>query len=361
MTTTTTTPPAAPAADELDQFIGRFVTDLGAVAHAASVVLGDKLGLYRALADLGPSTPSELAERTGCDARYVREWLCAQAASGYAHYDPASGRFHLDAAQTVCLADDTHPAFLAGGMAVVSAMHKDEQKVTDRFVTGEGLGWHEHHDDLFIGTERFFRPSYVANLATSWIPALDGVEDKLAEGGRVADVGCGHGASTILLAETFPDIEITGSDYHAGSIEIARRRAEAAGVDDRVTFEVAGADQFGTGEYDLVCIFDALHDMGDPTSVATHIRRRLAPDGTWLLVEPRAGDRIEDNLNVVGRIFYSASTFICTPASRAQDGAACLGAQAGPAVLRQVTERAGFTRFREAVDSPFNLVLEVRP
>jgi 2-polyprenyl-3-methyl-5-hydroxy-6-metoxy-1,4-benzoquinol methylase len=360
-TSPTPAPTAAPSAAELDQFIGRFVTDLGAVAHAASVVLGDKLGLYRALAELGPSTPSELAARTGCDARYVTEWLCAQAASGYAQYDPGTGRFHLDAAQTVCLADETHPAFLAGGMAVVSAMHKDEHKVTARFTTGEGLGWHEHHDDLFVGTERFFRPSYVANLASSWIPALDGVESKLQAGARVADVGCGHGASTILLALSYPEIEVTGSDYHAPSIEIARRRAAEAGVGDRVRFEVAGADEFGEGQYDLICIFDALHDMGDPAAAARHIRSRLTPDGTWLLVEPRAGDRVEDNLNVVGRIFYSASTFICTPASRAQDGAACLGAQAGPAVLRGITEQAGFTRFREAVDSPFNLVLEVRP
>lgn len=358
-----TTTEAAPAAQDqdIDAFLGRFVTDLGAVAHGASIVLGDRLGLYRALAELGPSTPEDVAARAGCDPRYVREWLCAQAASGYAHYDPATARFHLDAAQTACLADETHPAFVAGGMAVVSAMHKDEQSVSERFRSGDGLGWHDHHDDLFTGTERFFRPSYVANLTSSWIPALDGVERTLDSGGRVADLGCGHGASTILLAQRFPEIEITGFDYHAPSIEIARQRAERAGVADRVRFEVAPADDFGDGRYDLICIFDALHDMGDPLAAARHIRSRLADDGTWLLVEPRAGDRVEDNLNPIGRIFYSASTFICTPASRAQTGAACLGAQAGPAVLRDIVEQAGFTQFREAVESPFNLVLEIRP
>lgn len=358
---TTTSVHDAPTDEELQAFVGRFVTDLAAVAHGATVVLGDKLGLYRALAEIGPATSEEIAQRTGCDTRYVREWLAAQAASEYAHYDPITGRFHLDPVQQACLADERHPAFLAGGMAVVSSIHKDEHKVTERFRTGGGLGWHEHHDDLFTGTERFFRPMYAANLTSTWIPALDGVDVKLRAGARVADVGCGHGASTILLAETYPDSEIVGFDYHAGSIEVARARAAEAGLGDRVRFEVAPADGFGGGPYDLVCVFDALHDMGDPQTAARHIRSQLAPDGTWLLVEPRAGDRIEDNLNLVGRVFYSASTFICTPASRAQDGAACLGAQAGPAVLRGVIERAGFSRFREAVDSPFNLVLEVRP
>lgn len=346
---------------DLDAFVGRFVGDLAAVAHAATVVVGDKLGLYEALADHGPVTPAELAAATGCDERYLREWLSAQAASEYAHYDPATGRFHLDEVQAACLADSTHPGFLAGGMTVVSSMHKDEEAVRSAFTTGQGLGWHEHHHDLFVGTERFFRPGYVANLVTEWIPALDGVDAKLEAGGTVADVGCGHGVSTLLLAEAYPNSTVIGFDYHPASIDVARKRAADAGLGDRVRFEVAAADEFpGTG-YDLVCIFDALHDMGDPTAAARHIRSALADDGTWLLVEPSAGDRVEDNLHLVGRIFYSASTMICTPASKAQPGAACLGAQAGDARLREVTAAGGFTRFRRATETPFNAVLEVRP
>jgi SAM-dependent methyltransferase len=346
---------------DLDAFVGRFVGDLAAVAHAATVVVGDKLGLYEALADHGPATPAELAATTGCDERYLREWLSAQAASEYAHYDPVTGRFHLDEVQTACLADATHPGFLAGGMTVVSSMHKDEESVRSAFTTGHGLGWHEHHHDLFVGTERFFRPGYVANLVTDWIPALDGVAAKLEAGGTVADVGCGHGVSTLLLAEAYPNSTVVGFDYHPASIDVARKRAAEAGLGDRVRFEVAAADEFpGTG-YDLVCIFDALHDMGDPTAAARHIRSALADDGTWLLVEPSAGDRLEDNLHLVGRIFYSASTMICTPASKAQPGAACLGAQAGDARLHEVVAAGGFTRFRRAAETPFNAVLEVRP
>jgi 2-polyprenyl-3-methyl-5-hydroxy-6-metoxy-1,4-benzoquinol methylase len=346
---------------DIDAFVGAFLSDMAAVAHAATVVLGDKLGLYRSLAALGPSTPAELATATGCDERYLREWLCAQAASDYANYDPATGRFYLDEVQAICLADESHPAFVIGGMGVVSSVHKDEEKVTSRFRDGAGLGWHEHHEDLFTGTERFFRPAYAANLTSAWIPALDGVEQKLIEGCRVADVGCGHGASSIQMALAYPNSRIVGFDSHEPSIDVARRRAAEAGVADRVSFEVAAADAFGGGEYALVCVFDALHDMGDPVGVARHIRAQLTSDGTWLLVEPRAGDRLEDNLHLVGRIFYSASTLICTPASRAQPGEACLGAQAGPARLEAVTTAGGFGRFRNAVDSPFNLVLEIRP
>jgi SAM-dependent methyltransferase len=354
--TTVTPDPAA-----VEAFVGRFATDLGAVAHAATVVIGDKLGLYKALAADGPSTPAQLAAATGCDERYVREWLCAQAASEYAHYDPATGEFHLDAAQAACLADDSLPTFMAGGMAVVSSMHKDEDSVRQAFQTGAGLGWHQHHHDLFSGTERFFRPGYVANLTTSWIPALEGVEAKLRAGASVADVGCGHGASTILLAEAYPASTFVGFDYHPESIDTARKRAAEAGVGDRVRFEVASAHDFAGTGFDLVCIFDALHDMGDPTASARHVRESLAADGTFLLVEPNAGDRIEDNLNLVGRIFYSASTFICTPASRSQDGGACLGAQAGEARLRQVCADAGFSSVRRATETPFNIVLEGKP
>lgn len=357
----TTTTHAAPTDSELEAFVGRFATDLGAVLHAATVVVGDKLGLYRALADHGPATPAELAKATGCDERYLREWLSAQAASDYAKYDPATGRFHLDPAQATCLADPAHPAFVVGGMSVATSVHKDEEMVRSAFTTGHGVGWHEHHNDLFTGTERFFRPGYVANLVSSWIPALDGVEAKLQAGASVADVGCGHGASSLLLAEAYPNSTIVGFDYHEPSIDVARKRAAEAGLSDRVRFEVASASDFpGTG-YDLVCIFDALHDMGDPVAAATHIRSALGEDGTWLLVEPSAGDQLEDNLHLVGRIFYSASTMICTPASRSQVGAACLGAQAGDARLREVAEAAGFSRFRRAAETPFNAVLEVRP
>jgi SAM-dependent methyltransferase len=346
---------------DLDTFVGRFVTDLAAVAHAATVVVGDKLGLYQALAEHGPATPAELAATTGCDERYLREWLSAQAASEYAHYDPASGRFHLDEVQRVCLADPAHPAFLAGGMTVASSMHKDEPRIREAFASGAGVGWHEHHGDLFVGTERFFRPGYAANLTTSWIPSLEGVEPKLTAGASVADVGCGHGASTLLLAEAYPASTVVGFDYHEASIEVARKRAADAGLADRVRFEVAGAADFPGSGYDLVCVFDALHDMGDPVGAARHIREALAADGTWLLVEPLAGDRLEDNLDLVGRIFYSASTMICTPASRAQAGAACLGAQAGDARLTDVVTQGGFTRVRRAAETPFNAVLEVRP
>jgi SAM-dependent methyltransferase len=349
--------------ESVDEFVGRFVTDLAAVLHGATVLVGDKLGLYKAMARDGAVTPVELAGAVGCDARFVEEWLNAQAASAYCHYDPATRRYHLDDAQRTCLADETHPAFVVGGMAVASSVHKDEEAVTTAFRTGEGLGWHQHHTDLFMGTERFFRPGYVGNLATSWIPALHDVEAKLQAGARVADIGCGHGSSSILLGQSYPASTVTGFDYHGPSIDTARTRAADAGVADRVAFEIAAADAYPGVGYDLVCIFDALHDMGDPAGALRHIRSSLAPDGTLLLVEPNAGDRVEDNLNLVGRIFYSASSAICTPASRHQSGdaAACLGAQAGEARLRGIAEAAGFTRFRRAAETPFNIVLEVRP
>jgi SAM-dependent methyltransferase len=347
----------------IDEFVGKFAGDLAAVLHGSTIVIGDKLGLYKGLARLGPSTPAELAAETGCDQRSVEEWLNAQAASGYCHYDPAARRYHLDETQTACLADEAHPAFVVGGMAVASSTHKDEEKAGRAIRDGKGLGWHEHHDDLFEGTERFFRPGYVANLATSWIPALDGVEAKLRAGGRIADIGCGHGSSSVLLGQSYPASTVTGFDYHGPSVDVARKRAADAGVGDRVTFEAASAADYpGTG-YDLACIFDALHDMGDPTAALRHIRSTLAPDGALMLVEPNAGDRVEDNINLVGRIFYSASTTICTLHSRAQGGdrAACLGAQAGEARLREVAGSAGFSSVRRATETPFNIVLELRP
>jgi SAM-dependent methyltransferase len=341
--------------------MGQFVQDMGAAATAPLVVLGDKLGLYKAMAGGDPLTPAELAGRTGCRERYLREWLCQQAASGYVEYDPEGGTFRLPPEQELALAHDDSPAFIPGAFQLIAAIVKDEPHITERFRSGEGFGWHEHDHDLFEGTERFFRPGYLANLVASWLPSLDGVVEKLEAGARVADVGCGHGASTILMAQAYPRSTFVGTDYHEGSIEAARRAAERAGVADRITFEVSSAKELSGGPYDLVCVFDALHDMGDPVGAARRVRSQLADDGTWLVVEPMAGDAIEDNLNPIGRVFYAGSTMLCTPASLSQEVGLALGAQAGQQRLTEVLNEGGFSRVRRSAETPFNLVLEVRP
>ena len=346
---------------KLDEFLGRFVGDLGAALSAALVVIGDRLGLYRAMRDGAPVSAEQLAERTATDPRYVREWLSNQTAGGYVNYDPDSEEFFLSPEQSFALAQEGSPAFIPGAFQVATAAIKDEEKIERAFQTGNGVGWHEHHHDLFAGTERFFRPGYAANLIPSWIPALAGVQAKLERGARVADVGCGHGASTILMAQAFPNSEFIGFDYHEASIEHARKAAVEAGLEDRVRFEVASAKEYPGGPYELVAMFDCLHDMGDPVGAAAHVRDTLAPDGTWLIVEPYAGDRLQDNLGPVGRVYYGASTLICTPASRAQEVGLALGAQAGEARLSEVVSAGGFTRFRRATETPFNLVLEARP
>ncbi|MGI9170795.1 MAG: class I SAM-dependent methyltransferase [Caulobacteraceae bacterium] len=348
-------------ADKLDALVGTVIGDMGAAMSGALVVMGDKLGLYKALAGEGPATPGDLAARSGCAERYVREWFAAQAAGGYIQYDRQSGRFSLSPEQALVFASEGHPAFMAGGFEIVSAIFRDEPKITEAFRTGQGVGWHEHDACLFRGTERLFRSGYNANLLSSWIPALDGMEARLEAGARVADVGCGHGASTILMASAYPNSRFFGFDYHPASIERAREAAAEAGVGERTTFEVAAAKTFGGEAYDMVTIFDALHDMGDPVGAARRIRDKLAPDGAWLLVEPFANDELVDNLNPIGRLFYAASTMICTPASLSQEFALGLGAQAGEARLRQVVEEAGFTRFRRVAETPVNLVFEVRP
>ena len=345
---------------KLNAFMGNFVHDMGAVAHAATIVIGDQLGLYKALARQ-PMTADELARDTQTDPRYVLEWASAQAASGYADYDSATGRFSLSPEQAMALADEGGPAFIPGGFQVAMAMFAAVPRLIASFRSGEGLGWHEQHPSLFAGTERFFRPGYAANLVGSWIPALEGVTAKLEAGARVADIGCGHGASTVIMAQAFPNSHFTGFDYHAPSVQYAREGAVRAGVADRVSFDVAKAQSFPGDGYDLVAMFDCLHDMGDPVGAASHVRQALKPDGTWMLVEPFANDRLEDNLNPIGRVFYSASTCICTPASRAQEVGLCLGAQAGEARLRSVTRKGGFTHLRRATQTPFNMVFEVRP
>jgi 2-polyprenyl-3-methyl-5-hydroxy-6-metoxy-1,4-benzoquinol methylase len=346
--------------DKLMGLVHQAVGDFGSILTGALVVLGDRLGLYRHLADAGrPLTSAELAAAAGCAERYVREWLNGQAASGYVTY--VDGRYALDEEQATAFTDESSPACVIGGFQAMLAATRAIDRLTVLFRTGEGLGWHEHHDDLFRGAERFFRPGYIANLTTSWIPALVGVEDKLRRGAKVADVGCGHGASTIIMARAFPESAFTGFDYHAPSIDAARKAAAEAGVDDRVSFEVAPAKEYpGTG-YDLVAFFDCLHDMGDPAGAARHVLSSLAPDGTWLIVEPFANDDTAGNLNPVGRVFYSVSTLVCTPASLSQEVGTALGAQAGETRLRDVVTAAGFTRFRRAAETPFNLVLEARP
>ena len=342
----------------LNQFLGKAVGDLGAAISSTLMLVGDQLGFYKALSRQA-LTPAELAAQTGTHERYVREWLGNQAAGGYVDYDAASGKYMLDEVQALCLADPAGPVDLPGAYQIVEDTFHSLDRTIDNFRTGKGMEWGEHHKCLFSGTERFFRAGYHAHLLGEWLPALDGVVDKLASGAKVADIGCGHGASTTLMAKAFPRSGFFGFDYHAPSIEIARQRARDAGVDN-VRFEVADAGDYGERELDLVCFFDCLHDMGDPAGAARHAHDALSADGTCMLVEPFAGDSVEANLNPVGRVYYGASSQICVPVSLARNGPA-LGAQAGEARLREVMAAGGFTRFRRATETPFNLVLEARP
>lgn len=351
---------AAPDPEKLNAFLGKLVGDLGAAASASLVLLGDRLGLYKAMADGHAVTPEELAEKTKLNARYVREWLSAQAAAGYVDYSPKSKKFKLNPEQCAAFADEGGPGFFAGAFEVAQAMWLDEAKVAEAFKSGKGVGWHEHSHCLFRGTERFFRPGYNAHLVSQWIPALRGVKEKLERGAKVADVGCGHGASTILMALAYPKSEFFGFDYHGPSIERARTLAKEAGVDKRISFEKASAKDYPARGYDLVAFFDCLHDMGDPVGAGAHVRESLAEDGAWMIVEPFAHDDLKDNLNPVGRVYYAASTMICTPASLSQEVGLGLGAQAGETRLKKVAKEAGFSKFRRAAETPFNLVFEAR-
>lgn len=344
---------------KITEFLGQVMTDLAATDASGSVVIGHRLGLYRALAQ-GPVTPEQFAQRTGCHQRYLTEWLRGQAAGGYVSYDPASGAFSLTEEQAFCLADPNGPNVPAAFLAALGTL-RAEPKLTEAFKTGAGVGWHEQHEDVFVGVDAFYRAGYVAELVPSWIPALEGVDAKLSAGGRVADVGCGLGTSSVLIAQAYPRTTVVGFDYHTESVALARKRAAEAGVSDRVSFEVATADSFtGTG-YNLVATFDALHDLGDPVGAARQVRQALAPDGTWLVVEPYASEKLEENFNPVGRLYYSASTFLCVPNALSQSGGHALGAQAGEPAIREVASKAGFSRFRRAVQTPVNLVYEIRP
>jgi 2-polyprenyl-3-methyl-5-hydroxy-6-metoxy-1,4-benzoquinol methylase len=347
--------------DKLMQFVFRAVDEVGATLNTALVVLGDKLGLYRALAGAGWLTSGELAQRTGTSERYVREWLGNQAAGGFVAYDPEGGRYSLPPEQTVALTDTDSPAYLPGFFEIALGSVLDSPRIIEAATRGSGVGWHEHSHEVHEGCERFFRPGYNAHLIAEWLPALDGVVAKLERGARVADVGCGHGASTVLMAGAYPHSQFVGSDYHQGSVETATARAAEAGVSDRVEFRAESAQEFSGDGYDLVTMFDCLHDMGDPVGAARHVRQMLAPDGTWMIVEPRAGDRVEDNFNPVGRAYYGFSTLLCTPASLSQEVGLALGAQAGEARIREVVLAGGFSSFKRVAETPFNLVYEARP
>jgi ubiquinone/menaquinone biosynthesis C-methylase UbiE len=353
-------PTASLNMDKLNAFIGQFVGDLGAAVHAGMVVIGEKLGLYKALA-AQPMTSAELAAKTQTDERYLREWLASQAAGGYITYDEHSHKFSLTQEQAFTMANEDSPAYLPGAFELALGSLAAVPRIAESFRTGAGMGWHEHVDGVFHGCEKFFRPGYAANLVAAWIPALEDVKDKLEKGARVADVGCGKGASTLLMAKAFPKSQFFGFDYHDKSIEAARESAKREGVSDRVSFNVAKAKEFPGKGYDFVAVFDCLHDMGDPRGAAGHVRQSLANDGTWMIVEPFANDQLKDNLNPVGRVYYSFSTLLCTPCSRSQEVGLCLGAQAGESRIRDVVSSAGFSRFRRATETPFNIVYEARP
>jgi SAM-dependent methyltransferase len=346
--------------DKLNAFMGKMLVDVGAAMNASLMLIGDKLGLYRTLAVKGPLTSLELAQATNTGERYIREWLSAQAASGYVDYDAGSGKFSMTPEQTLALGDEDSPVFMGAVGSLISATFLDEPKISEAFKTGKGVGWNQRSECLFCGTARFFRTGYKHHLVQEWLPALDGVVEKLERGARVADVGCGHGVSTRLMAEAFPNSRFSGFDPHPGSIEAARQAAKQAELGERVRFDVQTAKSYPPEDYDLVCFFDCLHDMGDPVGAMKHVRETLAADGTCMLVEPFAGDRLEDNLNPVGRIYYAASTVVCTPASLDQEVGMALGAQAGEARLRDVARQGGFSRFRRAAETPFNIILEAR-
>ena len=346
--------------DRLNAFIGRFVGDLGAAVHAGMVVIGERLGLYRALAN-GPMTSSELAAKTKTDERYVREWLASQAAGGYITYDEKTQQFSLTEEQAFTMAEEDSPAYLPGAFELALGSLAAVPRITEAFRSGAGMGWNEHNNSVIHGCEKFFRSGYTANLLSSWIPSLNGMQQKLELGAKVADVGCGKGASTLLMAKAFPHSQFFGFDYHDESIQGAQQSAKKQQLSDNINFTVAKAKEYPGKDYDFVTVFDCLHDMGDPVGAARHVFESLQKDGTWMIVEPFANDDLKDNLNPVGRAFYGFSTLLCTPCSRSQEVGLCLGAQAGEARVRDVVTSAGFTRFRRAAETPFNLVYEARP
>ncbi|MCI4352639.1 MAG: methyltransferase domain-containing protein [Thermoplasmata archaeon] len=347
--------------EKLNALVGKFVNDLGASLHGSAILVGEQLGLYKALASGGPVTSEELAKKTGMSERYLREWLAGQAASGFVDYDPRTKRYLMTPEQKFTLTDEDSPVYIPGAYYIVASVYKDQRKITEAIRAGKGFGWHEHHNDLFMGTRKFFRPGYLANLVSSWLPSLEGVVHKLEAGARVADVGCGLGASTIIMAKAFPKSKFIGYDYHLESIEWANNAAVTEGVTQNTDFQVSTAKEFPGKSYDLVTFFDCLHDMGDPVGAARHVRQSLKPDGTWMIVEPFANQSVEQNLNPVGRIFYNASLQLCVPSSLAQEVGAALGAQATDASLNEVFRAGGFTRMRKPVETPFNRVFEVRP
>lgn len=347
--------------EKLNAFVGKFLGDVGAAIHGPAVLIGEQLGLYKALAAHGPLTAQGLSEKAGIIERYAREWLAGQAASGFVEYDSSTGRYWMTPEQTFALTVEDNPVYIPGVYYTIASVYKDQRKIGEAIRSGKGFGWHEHHNDLFIGTKKFFRPGYLANLVSSWLPSLQDVVPKLEAGARVADVGCGLGASTIIMAKAYPKSKFVGFDYHLESIEWAQNDAVTADVTRNTDFEVAAAKDFRGPEYDLVTFFDCLHDMGDPIGAVKHVRQRLKPDGTLMVVEPFAHDRVEENLNPVGRIFYNASLLICVPASLAQEVGRGLGAQASDASLNEVFREGGFTRVRKAIETPFNRVFEARP
>ena len=345
---------------KLNEFLGKMVNEMGAAANGALIILGDKLGLYTALMEKGPLSAQELADATDTTERYVREWCSAQAGSGYIEYDASSDKFSMSPEQAAVFANPESPVLMSGAYYAISSMYHDEPLVEKAFKTGDGIPWGDHNGCLFCGTEKFFRPSYSSNLVQSWLPSLDGVVEKLKKGAKVADVGCGHGASTVIMAEAFPNSQFIGFDFHQPSIEHSSKMAKDSGLTN-LSFEVGSAKDFPGQSYDLVCFFDCLHDMGDPVGACSHVLSTLDKEGTCMIVEPFANDTLEDNINPVGRAFYAFSTMICTPSSLSQEVGLGLGAQAGEKRLGDVVRSGGFTRFRRAAETPFNLILEARP